>query len=566
MRNTIHSATALLALALGLGAAAQVPAPEKKDPAQPTRLCAVTVYEDRALVSRQADAALPAGPSTLKLTGFPAGLDEASLRATVDGAGVKVISVTSRTEQRAEAASEAVRKAEAELDALDRQRLRLTSQRDAATREEALLGSFEALARQAIAERATLGEADVESFRKAAALFPERRAKLAAERRGLDKDLEALAPKLADAKANFDKISSAGAKTLRTVEVSLDAVQPAKARVTIAYIVHNCGWSPKYEARLAGGRLTLAYQGEVRQKTGEDWTAVRMALSTARPALGAARPDLPALRMETVKVETPRPMVKSVAADAARAPAEVETNGPAGGRAAESSVAARSEDAGVSVLFQVPGVVDVPSDGRAHKAPVTSFTDEKPELCFETVPKLMRYVYLRCDTANQTSFPMLAGPVDVWRESGFVGTSAVKFTPPKGRVALSFGVDENLKVRRVREYDATATAGLTGGKRVRSLRYDIEVANYYDTPRTVRVRENYPVSDVAEVTVALGGAATPPTENDAKQGFLLWALVLQPGQAQTVRLAYDITMPKDFTWNEDAVPAEPWPDLKVMTH
>ena len=562
MRNPIIAAALLFAI--GLTAAAQTPAPEK-EAAQPTRISAVTVYEDRALVSRQADAALPAGPSTLKLAGFPAGLDEASLRAMVEGPGVKVISVASRTEQRAEATSETVRKAEKDLDTLDRQRLRLTSQRDAAAREDTLLSSFESLARQAIAERATLGEADVESFRKAAALFPERRAKLAAERRSLDKELEDLAPKLADARANFDKVSTAGAKTLRTVEVSLDAAHPARARVTISYTVHDCGWSPKYEARLAGGRLTVAYQGEVEQRTGEDWTAVRMALSTARPALGAARPELPSLRMETAKVETPRPMVKSVAVDATRVLADVETNGPTAGFAPTSAVDARSEDAGVSVLFQVPGVVDVPSDGRAHKAPVTSFTDEKPELSFETVPKLMRYVYLRCDTSNQTSFPMLAGPVDVWRDSGFIGVSEIKFTPPKGRVALSFGVDENLKVRRLKDYDATNTAGLTGARRVRSLAYAIEVANYYDAPRTVRVREHYPVSDVQEVVVALGDKTTPPKDTDARQGFLLWELTLDPGKTQTVRLAYDVTMPKDFTWDEDATPAVPWPELKAHT-
>lgn len=559
MRNTMTAAALVLTMALTAGA--QAPTAEKKETAQGTRIGAVTVYEDRALVSRQADAALAAGASTLKLGGFPAELDEASLRAMVEGAGVKVISVTSRTEQQAEATNEAVRKAEKALDALDRQRLRLTTQREAVGREEALLGSFEALARQAIAERATLGEADVESFRKAAALFPARRAKLADERRGLDKELEDLAPKLTDAKASYDKISSAGSKTLRTVEVSLDAVKATKARVTVSYIVRRCGWSPKYEARLTGGRLTVAYQGEVHQKTGEDWTAVKMALSTARPALGAARPDLFALRMETVKVETPRPMVKSVAVDAARAPADVETNGAAAGAAPESGVAARSEDAGVSVLFQVPGAVDVPSDGRSHKAPVTSFTDEKPELCFETAPKLMRYVYLRCDTSNQTTFPMLAGPVDVWRESGFVGEASVKFTPPKGRLALSFGVDENLKVRRVKVYDATNTAGLTGGKRVRQLQYAIEVANYYEAQRTVRVRENYPVSDVQEVVAALRDETTPPKENDAKQGFLLWEVTVEPGATQTVRLGYDVTMPKDFNWDEDAMPVNPWPEM-----
>ena len=558
-------------------------AQEKAPPEKATAVTAVTVYEDRALVSRQADLDAPAGASVVRLAGFPPALSEASLRATVEGDGLKVISVTSRTEQRLEAVSDAVRKAEKELDDLERQRLRLAAQRAAVDQEEAQLNAFQALARQAIAERATMGEADVASYRKAAALFPARQQKLAEERRQIDKDLEALQPKLNDGRANLEKISSRGMKTVRNVEVALEAARAGKAKVTVSYIVHDCGWSPRYEARLAGGlpalslagkptnspagKLAFAYQGEVRQKTGEDWKGVRMALSTARPALGAARPDLPRLRMQTAKAEKPKREVASrsealTVAEDSIAAGRVEAIETGGGE----TVAARPEDTGISVLFQVPGVADVPSDGRAHKVPVTSYTDEKPELAFETVPKLVPYVYLRCDTSNQTAFPMLAGPVDVWRESGFIGTSSLKFTPPKGKLALSLGIDENLKVRRVTEEDSSREAGLIGGKRVRRFCYRIEVANYHDAAKTVRVRENYPVSDVEEVRVALTSRTTTPKENDAKQGLLMWDIPLAPGETKALFTEYEVTMPKDFAWTEQPAPYDsPLLEMRALT-
>ena len=513
----------------------------------PTTVAAVTVYEDRALVSRVAEADLPAGAGTVRLSGFPGALSEPSLRALVEGQGVKVLSASSRTEQLPEAASEQVRAAEKAVDDVERQRALLMARRGAIEREEMQLAVFQGLARQGIAERAARGEADIDAFRKAAALFPERRGKLAAARLDIDKEVEALDVKRTDARANLQKISSAGARTVRTVDVALEAAQAGKARLTVSYLVHDCGWSPRYEARLVEGKLAIAYQGEVRQKTGEDWSGVEMALSTARPALGAKRPELPRARMDVV------PMAKRAAGVRTRMEdvtgADIAAGEIIAGDDSESGLSARAEDTGLSVLFQVPGKADVPSDGRAHKVPVTAFS-ESPQLAYETVPKLVRSVYLRGDTTNKSAFPMLAGPVDIWRGGGFIGTSRLKFTAPGAPLALSLGADENLKVRRVCHLDTWRDEGILGGRRVRHYGYRIEVANYLDHAETVRIRENYPVSDLEEVKVELLDRTTAAKDHDAKQGLLMWELAIPSGETRSVVLEYQVSMPKDFAWTK----------------
>jgi uncharacterized protein (TIGR02231 family) len=550
MPNRIATLACALILPCCLARAEETaPVPPPAPAEEPTAISAVTVYEGRALVSRLAEADLPEGASIVRLSGFPPALSEVSLRAAVEGEGVKVVSVTSRTRQRSEAVSETVRAAEKELDDLSRQRGRLAAQRAVADQEAAQLGAFQALAGQAIAEGVTMGGKETDVYHKITELFTARREKLDEERRQIDKDLDALQPKLNDARANLEKISSRGMKTLRSVEVALEAARAGKAKIAVSYIIRDSGWSPRYEARLTGGKLAVAYQGDVHQKTGEDWKGVHMALSTARPALGAARPELPYLMMATVKTEKRRGAASNLeaidklisgggGAPALPAPTTTET------------VAAAAEDTGLSVLFQVPGVADVPSDNRAHKVPVTNFVDEQPALAYETVPKLAPCVYLRCDTANRTVFPMLAGPVDLWRESGFIGTSTLKFAAPQGKLALSLGIDENLKVRRVTEDNSTREAGLLSGERVRLRRYKIEVSNYRADAQTVRVRENYPVSDVDEVKVALTERTTPPKENDEKLGLLTWELPLKPGETKSLWVEYEVRMPKDFAWNE----------------
>ena len=541
----IRNAIALALLATCLTAVA---APLNEEPLA-TRVSAVTVYEDRAMVTRSVETNVPAGVSTLRLAGCPAALEESSLRAALEGTGLKVLSVATRAARQLNTASAELRKAEEAVELLENQRDRLQARRQALENEATQLAAFATLARRAIAERATSGMADVDEFRKAAALFPERQKRIAGARREIDAELDKLKEQLEDATARMGKISFSDARTLRTVDVTLEAAQPARATVNVSYVIRGCGWKPRYDARLIAGALHVAYQGEVRQKTGEDWTDVQMALSTARPALGARRPRLPMLAYRTASRDVEeKHKLRAVMTEAAE-----KADGPAAGEEiaaieTDGGVEASASDTGLSVLFKTPAAVTVPSDGRAHKVPVTSFVDATPELSFETVPEIARAVYLRCDTRNATAFPMLAGPVDIWRESGFIGTSHVKFIAPGAPMALSFGTDENLKVRRVSENNYHTDSGLISTSRTWTRSWRVEIANYHPEAKTVRVREHIPVSDVEEVSVALAKTAPEPTEYNVKTGLLLWEVALDPGKTSVVRLEYTVTLPQGFNW------------------
>ena len=539
---------------LGLGSRAAAQEAKKAPSPTATKVTAVTVYEDRALVSRTAKVQLPAGPFVVQLTDFPANLREASLRASVVAGEAKVVSVATRTEKKPQAVQGKVREAEDAVTSLERERARLAGRKQALNLSEKKLDQFAVLAQQAISERATMANVNVEHFTAASTLLRQRRKTLDAEVLEIVFFIEALDEKLKDARAHLQKVTSRGAKTLRTVSVSLESAQAVETDLTVSYIVRDCGWAPRYDVRLIEGRLRVAYQGDVRQKTGEDWADCQMALSTARPALGAKRPDLPRLRMMTKKVAVkPKGRGLRVQHDLRRdsedspiVPAAVAAPvADSSGRTTE----ARSSDTGVSVLFEVPQPATIPGDGRSHRVPITSFTDPKPTLSFETVPKLVRAVYLRCDTVNATTFPMLAGPVDIWRASGFIGASHIQFSAPGSKIALSLGVDETLKVRRTLQKHHVEDEGLLKGKKAHHVVYDIEVANYRNVPQTVRIRENYPVSDVEEAEVHLLSATTTPQKHDKKDGLLTWEPMIASGEKATIRLEYKVIVPKDFRWN-----------------
>src|SRR5947208_1387672 len=97
------------------------------------------------------------------------------------------------------------------------------------------------------------------------------------QKREIDKQIRALERDLARLKS--------GAKDVSTIAVGVSAERPGEVRVS--YQVNGAGWRPAYRAGLdsAGSKVSLERQGAISQTTGEDWTNVRLKLSTGQPRL-----------------------------------------------------------------------------------------------------------------------------------------------------------------------------------------------------------------------------------------------------------------------------------------
>ena len=64
--------------------------------------------------------------------------------------------------------------------------------------------------------------------------------------------------------------------------------------IQLSYVVRSCGWSPAYTFRSGADRKDVGVEcsGLIHQMTGEDWTGVKLTLTTASPSLSACGPGL----------------------------------------------------------------------------------------------------------------------------------------------------------------------------------------------------------------------------------------------------------------------------------
>jgi hypothetical protein len=70
-------------------------------------------------------------------------------------------------------------------------------------------------------------------------------------------------------------------------------------RLMVEYFVPGARWTPTYVCRLdsAGNQAAIAVRALLCQRTGEDWSGVRLELSTAEPMTWCELPELPSLRL-----------------------------------------------------------------------------------------------------------------------------------------------------------------------------------------------------------------------------------------------------------------------------
>src|SRR6266516_1555399 len=259
--------TALVAMSIGCGTAT----------AQDTsRITAVTLYPGSATVERSAR--VTPGMTRLEISGLPANFDPQTVRVEA-GPGVYLGEVSTKDQSRTAASNARESAIEEKIQALkDRQAVLEVDARSAQMTAEFIsrLGAPAGEKPAPIPNARSLAET-IEAVRRGGSDAFGRIQKVQVQKREIDKQIRALERDLARLKS--------GAKDVRTIAVGVSAERPGELRVS--YQVNGAGWRPAYRAGLdsAGSKVLLERQVAISQTTGEDWTNVKLKLSTGQPRL-----------------------------------------------------------------------------------------------------------------------------------------------------------------------------------------------------------------------------------------------------------------------------------------
>jgi uncharacterized protein (TIGR02231 family) len=523
-----------------------------------SHIVAVTVFPDRAGVTRQAHLTLPQGAHTVKLSPLPSQVEPDSVTAKGMGeAEVTLYGVRLVTTQLQAPADAKVKTLEEDIRKITYRQQRLRNTRHVLEQERTYLNSIQAASGEQIGKDLVTKSPTASDAASLLTFLDEALLKNFERDQAAVIELDELAQQLDQLQRELAVLTQGRDRQETAILVDLEARKAGSFQLEVAYRIPGATWQPTYEARASTDAdiVEVVSYGLVRQQTGEEWAKVQLTLSTARPALAGSMPELqswflrpwqPYERQNSLK------MARGASEfEVAREFDEVRGDAmPAASPAMPAQMAyATVATQGPSVTFQLPKPESIPADWQPHKVPVSS-ARLAANRAYETTPALSPYAFLRAKVTNTTGTLYLAGPVSVFLDGAFVATATLKQTAPNETADLYLGVDERIKVERKplkERVEVSLLPGLRGKTKTTDYEFLTTVENFTGRQIAITVFDRLPVSEREEIVVDSIKQAPADVEKDPeKPGVFHWTLRLDPNQKQALTLSYRVRHPVEM--------------------
>jgi uncharacterized protein (TIGR02231 family) len=510
-------------------------------------ISAVTVFPDRASVTREADLTLVPGIHSVVFSGLPATLISNSVRVSGKGTAlVKVLGVDISTQFLESSLLPEIDKLQKEIDSVQLEIEKIKDKIDVLESQEKFLKSIEVSTSSQASQEILLGKPDIQSWEKVINFLSAKLQDVKQSELECKKTLTEQQAKLETLKKKLESIKPQKPLEGKRVTVLLESSRSGDFKLNLFYTVTNARWTPLYTLRAIpdSSEIELALQANIQQKSGEDWQDVDALLSTSSPAL-ATNP--PVLNPWILDVYVPRAEVKTEKAKIYRGGV---VGGVMGGVVGEVEAPTEAEmasagivETGLHLNFEIKRKVQIPSDGAPHKVPIDS---QKMNVRFNyiCVPKLKEAAFLRGKLKNTLSYPFLSGKADIFILQDYVGSAVLPFVAAEEEAEMFFGEDSQVRVKHEQvKREKTAPGFLSKTEKLR-LVYKITIQNLRKYQVEAEILDQIPVSQNSKVEVKEVNISPPPTKKDEK-GILSWLLTLAPLEKREILVDFTIEYPKD---------------------
>ncbi len=515
----------------------------------------VSVFQDRARVTRRGTLTPEVGAQQIEFADLPLMLVPDSVRASGRGtANAVLLGVNTRRTYFSETPSGNARALEQQLEQLQDQDTALADQAASVDVQLNFVRTLAAQAAEQLARGIALGRAQMEQGTALLQFTQEQLTQAQSRAREIAQQRRELARQIAKVTNDLNSIRSSRPRERYATTVEVEVKQAGDLTLDLTYIVNGAAWQALYDVRanVEGDTPSVqwSYLAQVTNSTGEDWNDVALTLSTARPALTTISPELTPWYLDRYVQPQPAPAPRMARSAAAFAPLSSELladdsfptqAAPVMGMYSEE---AHVSGEGSAVTFKPPQRVTVPSDGSPHKVNITTL-ELKPKLDYLSVPKLVQSAYRRATITNTSDFLLLAGNANLFVGGDFVGTMPVKLVAPNEEFEFNLGVDDRVYVERklmAREVDKR----LIGDRRRVRVGYEIELRNLRTQPIVLELHDQLPVARHEQIKVKLE-SADPKSNEQSELNELTWNLTLAPNEHRFVRFDFTIEHPTSFT-------------------
>jgi uncharacterized protein (TIGR02231 family) len=521
-----------------------------------SEIVAVTVYADRALVTRRGVVSLTGIEQELVINPVPMTLETESVRVSGTGTvGVRLLGVSSDRLYTTEPIAERVAHLTRQIEQLEAEKRHLQAQVDALALQSSFIEGLrektqepfsQSLSRKNLSLSETLDFLNFLGSQYSEYAIASGECKT--QQQELDKQLQAL-------RTSLQKIQTPHPQESFRLVVGVEVSGEGEFELEVSYLVNRASWTPLYDLRFSttSDIVHLSYLAEITQSTGEDWIGANLTLSTAKPGLGTLPPKLQPWYIDNVRPQITRqrlsrfaaqpPLLPSIAAPAGEENWQEEDEAKEDSLIPAETVTAEVSKEGSVVTFKLNSGGNIPSDGAPHKT--TIFNDDYPcNFDYVAMPRLVSFAYLQANVKNNPSgATLLPGKANIFRNNVFIGTTSLENIAPGQEFKLNLGIDEGLKIERDL-VERLVDKRLISNQRRITYSYRLIITNLLDKEVNLKVTEQLPASRNEQIKVRL--SRSNPQIQLGEMGILEWLLTLPPLEKREIYYQFNVEHPPEL--------------------
>ncbi len=546
-----------------------VPEAEQDAGTLTSRVTRVTVYSDRARVTRAATAEVTAEPQVFAFRGLPGWVDDGSVRLA-SSAG-RIVDVRVDRDFLAKASDKSWQKAEAEHKRLERKLAALRDELAVLDEQKNQIESIKAFSLEKITQDTMIGDIDVKGYGDVVDFIGASLRKTAKSRRAVQRQIDELTPEYQASQRRLDDMKSLMKLEETTVMVTLQGDSPTATTVELTYMLPGVTWEPMHELRVDTTdqkKVEVVSFAAVTQTSGEDWGGAELSFSTQSTTQSVRIPELEALTLGDT--QTAQRILTSQISSFTRAQQAFEGQNKLWNRYQHSRSAQRAmtnfehayqsnieylqvvqsktvqlfeslEKRGTTAHYPAEVAPSIRGDGHPVRLRIgRSVLDSTQKIV--AAPEQSLNAARTLAMVNTTGQPLLPGRVALYQDGAFLGMTDIDFIAKGEPFSMFLSVADQLKLSR--ELDRKHSALIRKRRTQMRVAFVVTVENLSAETTSFTLADRIPVSENKEIKVD-HVKITPAVKADSK-GILHWELTLKPKQKRQFRISYQVEYPPEL--------------------
>lgn len=533
----------------------------------------VTVYSDRALVSRDATVKLTTTPTVYAFKQLPGWVDEGSVRAATSAG--KILDVQVVRGYLARANEPRYRQAEEQARVLAARLLELDDEvkvLDAESKqvEDIKAFSLDKLNKDVVAGAppsapSGSGSVGVGTYAAVVDFIAAKMRDIAKGRRRVQADRDQLLPEVEASKKQLEELRALTQLEETKVYVTAQGNSAGDGQLELSYLLPGATWESAHDLRTDAAdpsSVEVTSYAIVTQASGEDWDHAALTFSTQSSSAAVRIPELDALTLGDTRGATQTFESRSASFKRAEAAFKGQNKlwnkriqGSSLGESFEESYQTNFESLqvtqsktvqifqslqqrGTTTQFKALSSGNVRADGRSVRIPIGHAT-LKAKKAIVAAPEQSLNAAQTLEMMNESGQSLLPGNVSLYQAGAFLGVTNVDFVADGEQFAVFMNVADQLKLTRV--LDKKHSALVRKQRTQMQLAFVVTVENLSSKPMPLNLADRVPVSEDKDIVIS-GVKVSPDVKPDSK-GILKWPLLLQPKEKRRLEIQYTIEYP-----------------------